>query len=89
MIAPRTRPRPDPSASHRAIRAASRAAYADLAPLIARLRGEGVSYAMIARWLNEGGRRTRGGRTFEPNTIRRIHLRSSIPADTCDQFAPQ
>lgn len=53
------------------------AAYADLAPVIARMRAEGLSLRQIAGRLNDEGHTTRRGKEWNAMQVRRVHRRAT------------
>ena len=59
-------------AAVKAIREKARAAYADLAPMIRELRGEGLSLQRVADVLNSEGHTTRRGMPWNPVQVGRV-----------------
>jgi Recombinase len=47
-------------------------AYADLAPIIAGMRADGLSLRQIAGWLNDEGHTTRQGKLWNPMQVQRV-----------------
>ncbi len=65
-------------AAARAIRAKATAAHADLAPMMAELRGEGLSLREIADVLNGEGHTTRQGAAWGPVQVARVLERAGL-----------